>query len=154
MSTHGTRKPGAYPTLVPALSVPDIAEALEFYGRAFGAVESLRLSMPDGSLVHAEMKIDDSLFSLGSGAADLGNATPAALGATSVVMTLYVDDADASVERAIMAGAELVIPVADQFYGHRSGRFRDPFGHLWIVGAEIEPLTEAEMQRRLEETMG
>ncbi len=153
MTTHGTQKPNAYPTIVPALSVTDVAAALAFYARAFGAIETLRLSMPDGSLVHAEMTIGDSLFSLGSGAADLGNATPAALGATTVVMTLYVDDADVVVERAISAGAETIIPVADQFYGHRSGRIRDPFGHLWIVGAEIEPLTEAEMQRRLEETM-
>lgn len=154
MTTHGTHKPESYPTLVPALSVPDVAEALAFYERAFGAVEALRLTLPNGALIHAEMRLGDSLFSLGTGAEDLGNRTPAALGATSVVLTLYVDDADAAVARAVQAGAETVVPVADQFYGHRSGRVRDPFGHIWIVGAEIEPLTEAEMQRRMEETMG
>lgn len=150
MATH---KPEAYPTLVPALSVPDVAEALAFYTRALGAIETLRLAMPDGSLVHAEMRLGDSLFSLGTGVADLGNATPEALGGTSVVLSVYVSDADEAVEQAVGAGAKVVIPVADQFYGHRSGRIRDPYGHLWIVGAEIEPLTEAEMQRRLEATI-
>lgn len=142
MSIHG---------LNPYLSVTKTADAIEFYAKAFGAVETgPRLTTPDASIVHTEMKIGDCTFMLSDENPDFENQSPLSLGGTPVRLNLEVADADAVAEQAVKAGAELVIPIADQFYGYRSGRLVDPFGHQWILSQKVEDLSHEEMQKRMD----
>ena len=139
----------------PSLTVVDAVAALEFYAQAFGAVETgPRLTAPDGSIVHAEFRIGDATIFLAEHNPDFGTSEPRSLGGTPVRLALEVADADATVAAAENAGAKVVIPVDDQFYGYRSGRIEDPFGHLWIVSQLIESLSQEEMQRRMDEMFG
>ena len=138
--------------VAPYITVVDAAAALDFYARAFGAVETgPRLTAPDGSIVHAEIRIGDATVMLSEHNPDFGTAEPLSLGGTPVRLALEVEDADATVEAAERAGAKILIPVGDQFYGYRAGRIEDPFGHVWIVSQLIESLSQEEMQRRLDE---
>lgn len=140
--------------LTPYLSVRDAKAAMAFYADAFGAEKTgPLLTMPDGTIAHAELRIGDATLFLSDENEDWGNRSPLAIGDTPVRLSLHVADADATFERAIAAGCEVLIPLADQFYGERSGRLRDPFGHVWIVGQHIEDLTEAEMQARMDAMM-
>ena len=132
-----------------ALAFRNAVGAIDFYTRAFGARELMRLTMPDGTIAHAELDIAGGTLSL-SEEDPKYNATPETLGGTSVVLQLYVADVDAFVARAVDAGAQVVIAVADQFYGDRSGRLKDPYGYLWIVSTRKEDLSTAEMQRRMD----
>ena len=139
----------------PYITVVGAGAAIEFYRQAFGAVETgPRLTAPDGSIVHCEIRIGDSVIMLAEHNPDFGTAEPHSLGGTPVRLALQVDDADATVEAATRAGARVVVPVGDQFYGHRAGRVEDPFGHVWIVTQEIEALSQEEMQRRMDEMFG
>lgn len=136
--------------LYPALAVADARAALAFYEAAFaGARTPPTLETPDGVIVHAEIRLfgDDGPLVMLSEAESGGD--PKALGGASVRMSVRLDDVDGAWAAAIAAGAEVVIPLADQFYGHRSGRLRDPFGHEWILSQEIERLAEADMQARM-----
>ncbi len=136
------------------ISVRDANAAIEFYEKAFGAkLVPPTLRTPDGGIAHAELDIGGAVFMLSEENPDFGNPSPLSLGDTTVRMSLTTSDADAVFAAATAAGAEVVIPLADQFYGHRSGRLRDPFGHLWIISQEVERLTEAEMQARLDAMM-
>jgi PhnB protein len=144
--------PEGYQPISPSLAFPDAPAAIAFYVRAFGATEVMRLTMPDGSIGHAEIDIAGGRVMLAAENPQF-NASPGTLGGTSVVLQVYVPDVDAFVERAVAAGATLVIPVADQFYGDRSGRLRDPFGYLWIVATHKEDVSPGEMQRRLDAMM-
>ena len=136
----------------PYITVVDAAAALDFYARAFGAVETgPRLTAPDGSIVHAEVRIGTATVMLSEHNPDFGTEEPRSLGGTPVRLALEVEDADATVEAATQAGAKVLIPVDDQFYGYRAGRVEDPFGHVWIVSQLIESLSQEEMQRRLDE---
>ena len=142
-------------TSPPSLTVVDAAAALDFYARAFGAVEcGPRLTAPDGSIVHAEFRIGASTVMMAEHNPDFGTAEPLSLGGTPVRLALEVEDADATVEAAERAGAKVLIPVDDQFYGYRAGRIEDPFGHVWIVSQLLETLSQEEMQRRLDEMFG
>ena len=135
----------------PSLTVVDAVAALDFYAQAFGAVETgPRLTAPDGSIVHTEIQIGDATIFLAEHNPDFGTSEPRSLGGTPVRLALEVEDADATVEAAKRGGAKVVIAVDDQFYGYRSGRIEDPFGHLWIVSQLIESLSQEEMQRRLD----
>ena len=134
-----------------ALGVPDCNRALEFYSKVFGATEILRLRDPDGSTAHLEIRIGSSVVMLADENPDWGNLSPETIGGTPVRLHLYVEDVDACAERAVAAGAELSMPVADQFYGDRSGRILDPFGHIWILATHIEEVSQEEMQRRYDE---
>ena len=139
----------------PYITVVDAAAALDFYARAFGAVEcGPRLTVPDGSIVHTEFQIGASTVMMAEHNPDFGTAEPRSLGGTPVRLALEVEDADATVEAAERAGAKVLIPVGDQFYGHRAGRIEDPFGHVWIISQLIESLSHDEMQRRLDEMFG
>ena len=139
-------------SVAPYITVVDAAAALDFYARAFGAVESgPRLTAPDGSIVHTEIRIGSAMVMLSEHNPDFGTAEPRSLGGTPVRLALEVEDADATVEAAERAGAKVIIPVGDQFYGYRAGRIEDPFGHVWIVSQLIESLSQEEMQRRLNE---
>ncbi|MCA9612413.1 MAG: VOC family protein [Sandaracinus sp.] len=135
------------------LRVRDAAAALEFYARAFGATEKFRLTEPGGRVGHAELLFGDFVVMLSEEYPELGLVGPATLGGNTSSVHLHVDDCDAWAERAIAAGATLVRGPADQFYGERSATVRDPFGHEWMLGHEIEAVTPEEMQRRYDELM-
>lgn len=143
--------PDGFHSVTPALTVKNTPAALEFYRRVFDAEEILRLTAPDGTIVHAELRIGDSIVMFGEENAEWGNLSPETLGGSPVALNLYVRDADATVRQAVEAGATVLIPVEDQFYGDRSGRVRDPFGHLWIVSTRRETMSPTEMQRRFDE---
>lgn len=138
------------PKLYPRLIVDDASEALNFYTRALGATELVRFPEPSGRIVHAEMRIGESVFSVTE--ADGGHSlSPASLGGSGLLLTLVVDDADAVGASLEEAGAEVLIPIDDQYYGRREGRLRDPFGHLWIISQDGEDLDEDEIRRRVDE---
>jgi PhnB protein len=139
-------------TVTPRLVVGDGAAAIAFYGEAFGAVEiGERLSGPDGKLIHAELQIGDSVVMLTAEAEDGAPAcSPSSLGGVSAMMATYWEDVDAAWERAVGAGAEVLYPLADQFYGDRAGRLRDPFRQQWMMNQRIEQLSAEEMRRRAE----
>ena len=138
--------------VAPYITVVDAAAALDFYAKAFGAVEGgPRLTAPDGSIVHTEFRIGSTSVMMAEHNPDFGTAEPRSLGGTPVRLALDVEDADATVEAAERAGAKVLIPVGDQFYGYRAGRIEDPFGHVWIISQLIESLSQEEMQRRLDE---
>ena len=136
----------------PYLTVVGASAALDFYRQAFGAAETgPRLTAPDGSIVHAELRIGDTTVMLSEHNPAFCTADPHSLGGTPVRLALGVENADATVDAAARAGAKVLIPVGDQFYGHRAGRIEDPFGHVWVVTQAIETLSEEEMQRRFDE---
>ncbi len=130
------------------LRVADGAAAIDFYKTAFGAVEKFRLTEPGGRLGHAELLFGDDTIMLSDEFPEMGIRGPASVGGTTVGLHLHVDDADAVLARAEAAGGEIIRPATDQFYGERSGTIRDPFGHEWLVGHEIEAVEPEEMQRR------
>lgn len=140
--------PDDRPNASPYITVRGADEAIEFYKQAFGATEELRLVDSGGNVVHAEIRIGDSVIMITDEFPEWGNQGPISLGGSPVRIHLYVEDPDAVAERAVAAGAELVIPVDDQFYGERTGRVKDPFGHSWIIAAHVEDMTGEEMQRR------
>ena len=142
--------PQGYHTLTPYMTVKDARAALDFYTRAFGAEKVLLLDMPDGSVAHAEIRIGDSVVMLAEENEAWGNSSPLSLGGSPMFLMAYVDDVDAAFRRAIDAGATEVSPVADQFYGDRSGTLKDPYGHQWTLATHIEDVSEAEAQRRME----
>ena len=128
-------------TLTAALGIRGVSKALEFYAQAFGAREIHRSPGPDGKIVHAQMRIGDSLFFLGEEDPSLphGYRSPRALNGTTCAIYMYVPDADAVFEQAVRAGAEGLFPVSDQHWGDREGLVRDPFGHLWAVAMRKQP---------------
>ncbi|HKP45964.1 MAG TPA: VOC family protein [Pyrinomonadaceae bacterium] len=142
--------PENYGGITAYLTVKGGSEAIEFYKKAFGAEEVMRLPNPDGTLGHAEIKIGGSLLMLADEYPDYGNLSPKTLGGSSVRLHMYVEDVDAFFENAVAAGAKVLIPIADQFYGDRSGRLEDPFGHVWLVSTHVEDVSPEEMQRRME----
>jgi PhnB protein len=139
---------------IPYLRIKGAADALVFYQHAFGAVETMRLIMPDGSIGHAEMKIGDAVVMLSDEFPQMGIVGPATLGNTSVGVAIYVEDVDAAFARAVAAGAVIAHPLANQFYGDRSGQLRDPFGHAWTLSTHIEDVSNEEMQKRLNAIYG
>src|SRR6185437_8515874 len=135
-------------TATPYLSVRGAAAAIEFYKKAFGATEVARLMQPDGRVGHAEINIDGARIMLADEFPEIGFRSPESLGGSSVNIHLDVPDVDAVASRALAAGAKVVRPVEDQFYGDRSGQLSDPFGYTWTVSTHKETLTPEEMQRR------
>ena len=138
----------------PYLSVRDGAKAIEFYRRAFSAVELIRMDQPDGRVGHAELRIGKAHFMLADEFPSMGHVGPQTLGGTSVTISLYVEDVDKFVEHAVSQGAKVARPVADQFYGDRVGVLEDPFGHRWSFSTRLEDLTPEEMQKRARESHG
>ncbi|MGI8605282.1 MAG: VOC family protein [Verrucomicrobiales bacterium] len=138
----------SYPALSPAFAVSDAAKAIDFYKQAFGAEERYRLIDPDsGKIGHAEITIRGALVML-SDEYSAFNKTPTTLGGTTVKLCLMSEDADADFDRAVKAGAAVVSPPTDHFYGHRAACLRDPFGHEWTISQEKEKVAPAEMQSR------
>jgi PhnB protein len=140
--------PENYPRLCPYLAVGNAAAAIDFYGRALGATERLRIKGPDGQVAHAELAIGASVLMLADESASAGNKGPLTLGGTPVSLVLYVEDVDAVFASAIAAGAKQVRAVADQSHGDRQGGFEDPFGHLWWVASRIKDVSHEEMSAR------
>jgi len=130
------------------ITVHDAKEAIAFYGKAFGATEMFRLSEPSGRIGHAEIKIGDSILMLNDEYPDFGAKSPAATGGSPVAFHIRVADADQAVDRAVKAGATLVRPVQDQFYGDRSGMVACPYGYRWFLAAAKEVVSPDDMQKR------
>ena len=128
----------------------DAARAIEFYKKAFGAIELMRMTQQDGRIGHAEIKIGDSPIMLADEFPEMGARSPEALGGSPVSVLLYVQDVDAVFNQAVAAGAKVTRPVKDQFYGDRSGGVTDPFGHQWHIATHKEDVTPEEMKRRQE----
>ena len=141
--------PDEYHTVTPYLIINGAAQAIEFYKRAFGAAELVRMPDPKGRIAHAEIKIGDSMIMLADEHHEMGYRGPRTLGGTSVSILLYVPDVDTVFDRALKAGAKSQRPVADQFYGDRMGTLEDPFGHVWTIGTHIEDVSAEEMKRRM-----
>jgi uncharacterized glyoxalase superfamily protein PhnB len=139
--------------LFPYLRIKNAGAAIEFYKKAFGATEKFRLTEPGGRIGHCELVFGSMTLMLSEEYPELGLLGPQSIGGTSISLHLHVDDADATIERALAAGATLVRPASDAFYGERSGTVRDPFGHEWMLGHNIEDVTPEEMQRRYDELM-
>lgn len=134
--------------IIPHLSLRDAAKAIEFYQRTFGAVETMRMNEPSGKVAHAELTIGGGRFMLAEEYPDIQSVGPQTLNGTTVSLHVYVEDVDALAERAVAAGAKLLRPVADQFYGERVAWMEDPFGHRWSFASRIEDVSPEEMQRR------
>jgi len=132
----------------PYLRVRNAAQAIEFYALAFGGVEQFRLTEPGGRIGHAEVKIGPAIVMLSDEYPEHGMRGPSADSRASVLLHIHCDDVDQLVEQAVKAGATVLRPPTDHFYGERSATVRDPFGHEWLLGSQIEALTPEEMQRR------
>lgn len=144
--------PEGYNSVTVYLCLDGAAKAIDFYQSAFGATETMaRITDGKGRVSHAEIRIGDTAVMLADEHPEIGFQSPTSLGASPVAFMLYVEDVDAAVQRAVVAGAELQRPVADQFYGDRSGEIVDPFGYRWTLSTHIEDVSDEEMQRRAAE---
>ena len=143
-----TNLPEGMQSVSAQLTVQDAAGAIDFYRTGLGAEELFRLVEPGGKVGHAELRIGNSTVMLSDEYPDFGALSPATVGGSPIRLHLYVEDADAFVARAVAAGATLLRPVADQFYGDRAGMIVDPYGHSWHVATPKERVSPAEMQRR------
>jgi len=141
--------PAGYHNITPYLIVRNAAAAIDFYKKAFNAVELMRFPGPGGKIMHAEVKIGDSPVMLADEMPEEGHVGPQTLGGVGVSMMLYVEDVDTRFAQAIAAGATIKRPVQDQFYGDRNGTLVDPFGHVWSIGTHKEDVPMEEMQRRM-----
>ena len=141
--------PAGYHNITPYLMVRNAAAAIDFYKKAFNAVELMRFPGPGGKIMHAEVKIGDSPVMLAEEMPEEGHVGPQTLGGAGVSMMLYVEDVDTRFAQAVAAGATIKRPVQDQFYGDRTGTLVDPFGHIWSIGTHKEDVSMDEMQRRM-----
>lgn len=141
--------PKGYHVVTPHIVVPNADEALAWYGRAFGAKELYRMAAPDGKVMHAEMKIGDSIVMLSDEFPDRGLRSPKTLGGNASSLMIYTKDVDALFERAVGAGAKVTMPVADMFWGDRYGQLEDPFGHQWAIATHKEDVPPKEMAKRM-----
>jgi PhnB protein len=140
--------PEGYHTATPYLAVDDAAEAIEYYKKAFGAKERVRMDAPDGKIGHAELEIGDSLVMLSDPFPQSTTRPPKELGGTSTSVFMYVEDVDAVVSQAVEAGATVTMEVADQFWGDRFGTVTDPFGHVWSIATHVEDVPPEEIAER------
>jgi PhnB protein len=137
-------------SVTPHLICAGAADAIEFYKKAFGAVEVARLPGPGGKLMHAMIRIGDSAVMLVDEMPEWGALGPKSLKGSPVTVHLYVENADATIERAVKAGAKVTMPLADQFWGDRYGKLEDPFGHHWSVATHVRDVSTEEMQRAMQ----
>ena len=146
-------KPDGYSTVTPYLYIKGATAAIDYYKKVFGAQEIMRLEAPGGMIGHAELKIGDSIIMLGDENPQWGTKSPTTLGGSATGMHVYVDDVDSVIQVAVDAGAQLIRPVKDQFYGDRSGTVIDPFGHIWSVATHIEDVSPEELNKRMAAAM-
>jgi PhnB protein len=140
--------PDEYRAATPYLSLSDAARAIDFYKQAFGAREVMRMPAPQGKIGHAEIRIGDAPIMLADECPEMNFRSPQSLGGSPVNIVIYVNDVDALVNQAVAAGAKLLRPVQDQFYGDRMGVLQDPFGHSWSFATHIEDVPPEELQKR------
>ena len=140
--------PDEYRAATPYLSLSDAARAIDFYKQAFGAREVMRMPAPGGKIGHAEIRIGDAPIMLADECPEMNFRSPQSLGGTPVNIVIYINDVDALVNQAVAAGAKLLRPVQDQFYGDRMGVLQDPFGHSWSFATHIEDVSPEELQKR------
>jgi PhnB protein len=140
--------PDGYHSITPYLIVKGGAAASEFYKKAFGAAEVMRIPGPDGKVGHAEIRIGDSVVMLADEHLEMGAKSPQTIGGSPVSILLYVEDVDAVIRKAVAAGAKIQRPVEDKFYGDRMGTVDDPYGHVWHVATHTENVTPEEMKKR------
>ena len=145
--------PDGYHTLTPFLTVRDAARAIEFYKQAFGAVERGVMKGPDGKIMHAELKIGDSIIMLSDEFPEFGSVSPQTIGGSGMGLHIYLDGVDAAFDRAVKAGAQVEMPVMDQFWGDRYGKLKDPFGHKWSIATHTKDLSMDEMKHGMDEAM-
>ena len=153
MASKPQRIPDGFHGATPYLCCRDAARAVEFYRRAFGAIETLRLAEPDGRIGHAEIKIGDAVIMLSDEYPDFDAVSPQALGGTPVAIHVYVADIDVLVRQAAAAGATVQRGPEDEFYGDRAATLTDPFGHRWKFATHIEDVSGEEMQKRYDKLM-
>ena len=142
-------QPDGYHAITPYLVIKGAAAAIEFYKKAFGATELVRMPQPDGRVGHAELKIGDSVVMMADEFPEMETVGPQTLGNSPVGLLLYVDNADAVFAKAVSLGAKVKKPLADQFYGDRNGTLEDPFGHKWTIGSHVEDVSPEEIKRRM-----
>jgi PhnB protein len=145
--------PEGYHTLTPFLTVRDAARAIEFYKQAFGAQERGVAKDPNGKVMHAELKIGDSIIMLSDEYPEFGSLSPQSIGGSGMGLHIYLDGVDAAFDRAVKAGAQVEMPVMDQFWGDRYGKLRDPFGHNWSIGTHIKDMSQDEMKQGMDEAL-
>lgn len=139
--------PEGFHTATPSLVVRDAGKAIDFYKKVFGAEERMRMPDPSGKIIHAEIKIGDSIIFLSDEIPNMGGKSPQSVGAYTGGVYLYVPNVDEIHQRAVEAGAKSTGPVSDMFWGDRLGHFVDPFGHAWSVSTHVADLTEQEMEK-------
>jgi len=143
--------PAGYHSVTPYLILKDAANAIEFYKRAFSASERMRFDAPGGKIGHAEIQIGDSPIMMADECPDMGFRSPQSLGGAGASVMVYVENVDQLFDQAIAAGATVLRPVQDQFYGDRSGTLQDPFGHVWTIATHVEDVLQEELHRRAAE---
>lgn len=143
--------PDGYHTLTPFLTIRDASRAIEFYKQAFGAKERGVAKDPSGRVMHAELMIGDSIIMLGDEFPEFGVLSPQSIGGSGMGLHIYIDNVDSAFDRAVKAGAEVEMPVADQFWGDRYGKLKDPFGHKWSIGTHIKDLSMDEMKEAMDD---
>ena len=146
--------PDGYHSVTPYLILDDAARALEFYKKGLGAVELMRFPAPGGKIGHAEIKIGDSPIMLADENAEMNAKSARTIGGSPISLMIYVEDVDARVAQAVAAGATLTRPVANQFYGDRTGGIEDPFGYHWYIATHVEDVPPAELEKRAAKAMG
>lgn len=145
--------PKGYHTLTPYLTVRDAIRAIQFYKDAFGAEEIGVMKGPDGKVMHAEIRIGDSLVMLGDESPQFGALSPLSIGGSGMGLHVYVEDVDSAFDRAIKAGGTVEMPVTDMFWGDRYGKLTDPFGHKWSIATRKRNMTSEEIEEGQKEFM-
>jgi PhnB protein len=140
--------PEGYARVTPYLCIDGASAAIDFYRKIFDARERMRMPAPGGKIGHAELEIGGCVVMLSDEYPEMGVRSPKSIGGTAVTFNVYVEDVDSVFDAAIRAGAKQLRPVANQFYGDRSGQFEDPFGHRWNVATHVEDVSPEEMERR------
>lgn len=146
--------PEGYHTATPYLIIKNAARAIDFYKKAFGATERMRMADPTGKVMHAEIQIGDSRIMIADEFPEMGARSPESLGGSPVSIFLYVEDVDALAKQATSAGAKVLMPIQDQFWGDRYGKLTDPFGHVWDIATHKEDVTPEEMHKRAAAAFG
>jgi len=145
--------PEGYHTLTPYMTARDAARAIEFYKQAFGATEKGVMKGPDGKIMHAELRIGDSLFMLADEFPQFGSLSPQTIGGSGMGLHIYVEDVDSAFDRAVKAGATVEMPVSEMFWGDRYGKLVDPFGHKWSIATHTRDMSMEEIEAAQEEFM-
>ena len=145
--------PDGYRTVTPYLFIKGASAAIDFYKNVFGATERVRMPGPNGRVMHAELQIGDSIIMLADEVPQIGAKSPQTIGGASSSLHVYVENVDAIAQKAVDSGATLSRPVADMFYGDRTGTIIDPFGHIWSIATHIEDVSPEEMKKRMANAM-